>query len=166
MSHACVFLCSCNTADAMYRTFTCHQHVDKLQHMVYMCVSHSLVFGPDILVSSSWICLTSREMCCRRSLFCSSSWWTRAWASSRAVASALSWSFSRWTCTRSGDGSRDRWTEIEEEKMKGDTQMLSEYTVHQHFPQVTGHTVSTDTPYLNSQSHKFTAHWSTWRPGL
>lgn len=58
---------------------------------------HLLEFGPDILVSSSWICLTSREMCCSRSLFCSSSWWTRAWASSRAVASALSWSFNRWT---------------------------------------------------------------------
>lgn len=59
---------------------------------------HLLEFGPAILVSRSWICLTSREMCCRRSLFCSSSWWTRAWASSRAVASALSWSFNRWTC--------------------------------------------------------------------
>lgn len=90
-------------------------HVNKLQHTVCMCVSlvymmHSLEFGPDILVSSSWICLTSREMCCSRSLFCSSSWWTRAWASSRAVASALSWSFNRWTCTGGGE-SRDRWTD-------------------------------------------------------
>lgn len=65
---------------------------------------YSLEFGPDILISSSWICLTSREMCCSRSLFCSSSWWTRAWASSRAVASALSWSFSRWTYTGQNRG--------------------------------------------------------------
>lgn len=67
-----------------------------------------LEFGPAILVSRSWICLTSREMCCRRSLFCSSSWWTRAWASSRAVASALSWSFNRWTCRW---GHIYRWTD-------------------------------------------------------
>lgn len=69
-----------------------------------MCVSfisiYSLEFGPTILVSRSWICLTSSEMCCSRSLFCSSSWWTRAWASSRAVASALSWSFNRCTYRR------------------------------------------------------------------
>lgn len=39
-------------------------------------------------------------MCCSRSLFCSSSWWTRACASSRAVASAFSWSLRRWTCRR------------------------------------------------------------------
>lgn len=48
-------------------------------------------------------------MCCSRSLFWRSSWWTRAWASSRAVASALSWSFKRWTCNRRCEGSRVCW---------------------------------------------------------
>lgn len=48
-------------------------------------------------------------MCCSRSLFWRSSWWTRAWASSRAVASALSWSFKRWTCNRRCEVSRVWW---------------------------------------------------------
>lgn len=110
-TYMCVrFSAAVHTVQASTCTFTCQQaciHVYKRVWVSY--VIHSLEFGPDILVSSSWICLTSREMCCSRSLFCSSSWWTRAWASSRAVASALSWSFSRWTCTGGGE-SRKRWT--------------------------------------------------------
>lgn len=108
------------------------------------CVIHSLEFGPDILlISSSWICLTSREMCCSRSLFCSSSWWTRAWASSRAVASALSWSFNRWTCTRGGESrGTDRWGE--RRRIGTDAQC----SVYKHFPLVNTHKSSTTRPYL------------------
>ena len=93
------FIRACYCAAAHTAHVLWHDHKHPLMYSNY-----SLQFGPDILVSSSWICLTSSEMCCSRSLFCSSSWWTRAWASSRAVASALSWSFNRWTCTRKHGG--------------------------------------------------------------
>lgn len=60
---------------------------------------HSLdVKCPADLSSSSWICLTSREMCCSRSVFCCSSLWTRAWASVRAHISTDSCSCRTWTC--------------------------------------------------------------------
>lgn len=54
-----------------------------------------LVLRPDSFSSSSCTCLTSRDTCCRASLFCSRSWCTRACASSLAAASAASWSFSK-----------------------------------------------------------------------
>lgn len=58
-----------------------------------------VVFGER--ASSSFSCCTSRARCCSKSLFCSSSWWTRAWASMRAAVSAAIWSFN--SCTCSGD---------------------------------------------------------------
>lgn len=54
---------------------------------------------PAALSSSSWICLTSREMCCSRSVFCCRSLCTRVWASVRAHTSTESCSWSTWTCT-------------------------------------------------------------------
>lgn len=50
--------------------------------------------------SSSFSCWTSSAKCCSKSLFCSSSWWTRAWASIRAAVSAAIWSFNSCTWSR------------------------------------------------------------------
>lgn len=52
------------------------------------------------LSSSSWICLTSRAMCCSRSVFCCSSLCTRASASVRALTSTDSCSWRTWTWTQ------------------------------------------------------------------
>lgn len=59
----------------------------------------SVVFGEQ--ASSSFSCCTSSAKCCSKSLFWSSSWWTRAWASIRAAVSAAIWSFNSCTCSGS-----------------------------------------------------------------
>ena len=72
--------------------------------------------------SSSWICLTSREMCCSRSVFCCSSLCTLAWASARAHTSTDSCSWSTWTWTHTHHEEHTdqfhTWDKIWEEKEK------------------------------------------------
>lgn len=72
-----------------------------------------VVFGE--WASSSFSCCTSRAKCCSKSLFCSSSWWTRAWASIRAAVSAAIWSFN--SCTWSGNKGQSvfvsNWTNLQ-----------------------------------------------------
>ncbi len=153
MHPVCLCLCSCAHCRC---TLTCQHTCVHVFKLVYL-----LEFGPDIFVSSSWICLTSSEMCCSRSLFCSSSWCTRAWASSRAVASALSWSFNKWTCAGGGE-SRDYKMDRYRRGKQGGIPTEAQCSVYKQFLQVTAQEISTAFPYLNfpnTQKHHTLLHF-------